>query len=176
MRRLFPSQMEGEQIYIVVREHWVRLFLKLCLWLMFAAALVLFKRYAPGFLFDGEVGQITLLFTQVYTMFLVLSLFLIWTMYYLNVQIITDRRIVDIDQVGLFSHTVVELHIENIEDVTSEINGPLELIFQYGNVSVQTAGAVERFQFHHVPNPGGVEKLLLDLYEKVAQRPLARKP
>ncbi|MCX6797314.1 MAG: hypothetical protein NTX98_02440 [Candidatus Doudnabacteria bacterium] len=101
MKRLFSSQQEDEEIYLVVREHWFHLFLKIAMWLIFVIALLVFNRfvplYAPG-LFEEPFGNITKLFTQVYTLFLVLSLFLIWVLYYLNMQIITDRRIVDIHQ------------------------------------------------------------------------------
>ena len=119
MKKLFPSQLESETIYMVVREHWVGLFLKIAIWIFFAAILVLFNRFALTYLpalFEGRWGQITTLFTQVYTLFLTLSLFLIFAIYYLNVQIITNIRIVDITQTGLFSHTISELHIDKIED------------------------------------------------------------
>jgi hypothetical protein len=168
--KLFPSQMDDEPVYLVVREHWIRLLGKLLLWTFFAAALIVFNRYVKAslpLLFEGRIGLITQLFTQVYTLFLAASLFLIWLIYYLNVQIITDRRIVDIDQVGLFSHTTTELHIENIEDVTSQNNGILGNIFNYGMVYVQTAGSKERFEFNNVASPGLIEKTLLDLYEKL---------
>lgn len=170
MHKLFPSQLEDEKIYIIVRQHWVVLLKKLFIWFMFAATLVLFRRYGeawlPG-LFEGSVGAVTTLFLQVYTVFLTLSLFLIWLFYYLNVQIITDRRIVDVDQVGLFHHEVSELHIENIEDVTSEVSGVLGTVFNYGDVYVQTAANIERFEFSDVPNPGSINKLVLDLYEQI---------
>jgi len=170
MHRLFPSQLDDEKIYLVVRQHWFYLCLKLIMWIMFVIALMLFNKYAPIYLpglFEDTTGIITKLFTQVYLLFLTLSLFLIWLSYYLNVQIVTDRRIVDIDQVGLFSHTVSELHIENIEDVTSETNGIFGTIFNYGMVFVQTAGTIERFEFDNVPNPTAIEKLILDLYEQL---------
>jgi hypothetical protein len=117
-------------------------------------------------LFLGTFGQTTLIFTQVYTLFLVLSLFLIFVFYYLSIQVITSIRVVDITQEGLFSHTVSELHIDKIEDATSQVNGVFGTIFNYGDVYVQTAGAAERFVFDNVPNPATIEKLVLDLYEK----------
>lgn len=169
MHKLFPSQLDDETIYLVVREHWVHLFLKFLVWFFFAAVLVLFNRFAQAYipgLFVGRVGQFTLLFTQLYTLFLALSLFLIWEFYYLNIAVVTSIRIVDVTQTGLFSHTVSEMHIDKIEDVTSETKGILGTIFDYGNVYVQTAGTVERFEFNAVPNPAGIEKTILDLYEK----------
>ena len=183
--KLFPSQLEHETIYLVVREHWFHFFLKFLIWLFFAAALVLFNRYMPNILpglFEGRASEVTELFKGVYTMFLMVSLFILWVLYYLNIQIITNLRIVDIDQVGIFSHTISELHIDNIEDVTSETNGIFGTIFDYGNVFVQTAASIERFEFSNVPNPNEIEKLILDLYEqnsnlaKVSSRPTRLSP
>lgn len=173
MHKLFPGQQETEKIYLVVREHWFHLFLKILAWAFFVVFLILFNIYAPLYipgLFEGFAAEVTSLFLQVYMLFLVLSLFLIIVFYYLNIQIITDLRLVDIDQVGLFSHTISELHLENIEDVTSETNGIFGTIFNYGMVYVQTAASVERFEFDNVPNPAAIEKLLLDLYEKIPHK------
>ena len=170
MHKLFPSQQDDEQVFLVLREHWFHLFLKMIVWFIFAAGLVVFKLYMPKLapdLFNEDNINTTTLFVQVYTLFLSLSLFLVWIFYYLNVQIITDRRVVDIDQVGLFSHTISELHIENIEDVTSETSGLFGTIFGYGMVFVQTAGTKERFEFDNVPTPAAVERLILDIYEKL---------
>lgn len=170
MHKLFPSQLVNETIHLVVREHWFNLFLKILVWAFFAVVLILFNRFASNYLpvlFEGTFASITLLFVQVYTLFLTLSLFLIFVFYYLNIQVVTNLRVVDIDQVGLFSHVVSELHLSKIEDVTSQINGVFGTLFNYGDVYVQTAGATERFEFTNVPNPGGIEKLLLDLYEQL---------
>ena len=167
MHRLFPSQMDDEKIYLVVREHWFHLFLKILIWVFFAAALIAFNRYArPNLLsFSDSWNGVISLFTQVYTLFLALALFLIFIFWYLNIQVITSIRIVDVDQEGLFFHVVSELHIDKIEDVTSQVSGIFGTIFDYGDVFVQTAGTVERFEFSNVPNPAAIEKLILDLYE-----------
>ncbi len=169
MNRLFPSQLDTERIFLVVREHWVRLALKLVVWLFLALALVFFEKLGPQYtpaLFTEQALPITTLFTQIYTMFLVLAVFVIWILYYLNIDIITSLRVVDISQQGLFSHTVSELHIDKIEDVTSEVNGILGTVFDYGMVYVQTAGTKERFEFNNVPKPAQIEKVILGLYEK----------
>jgi len=169
MRRLFPSQQDEEKVFLVIRQHWFYLFLKMLIWFMFVAALLAFNKFVPEYapvLLEDKAGMVTKLFIQVYTLFLTLAIFFIWLSYYLNEQIITDRRIVDVHQEGLFSHTVSELHIENIEDVTSETKGLFGTLFNYGMVYVQTAASVERFEFDNVPNPAAIEKLILDLYEK----------
>jgi hypothetical protein len=168
-QKLFPSQQPGEQIYIVVREHWVLLALKLLVWIVFLVVAILFFQFAPAAfpdLFKDQALVIVNIFSQVYALILVLSLFLIFVFYYLNIHIITNLRVVEIDQVGLFNHVISELHIDKIEDATSETKTILGTLFDFGDVYVQTAGTRERFDFENVPHPGQLEKLILDLYEQ----------
>lgn len=174
MHTLFPGQQSNERIYIVVRQHWIYLVQKLGFWLIFVIAFLLYKRYVPEMipqLFTGEWGQVTRLFEQVYGLFLLLVVFLIWVFYYLNMQVITNLRIVDMDQRGLFHHEVSELHIDKIEDVTTKIRGFFGTLFDYGYVYVQTAAAVDQFEFENVPHPARIEKLILDLYEQRSKAP-----
>jgi len=176
MRRLFPSQQDNETIFLVVREHWFFLLLRLLIVVFLFAMLLAFQDFGPGIvpgLFQGVPGRVVGLFSQLYVMMLVLGVFLIWVFYYLNIQIITNLRIVDIDQRGLFHRRISELHIDKIEDVTSEATGAFATMFQFGNVYVQTAGTVERFVFERVPSPERIEKVVLDLYERRPAAPPA---
>lgn len=169
MHKLFPSQSDAEKVYIAVREHWIVLAMRVAVWsillIVYVAFYVIGKDVLPG-LFQGDAGIIVSIFSKLYIIFLLLSLFIIFVLYYLNLHIITDIRIVDIDQEGLFSHVVSELHLDKIEDVTSQTNGVLANVFDYGTVLIQTAGATERFEFKNVPNPAILTKIILDLYEK----------
>ena len=167
---MFPGQQADEEICLVVREHWMTFFLRFLAWLMFAAFLMLgdwaIAKYLPVLKTSPYAGFVALL-RSVYLMFLLLGLLIVWVMYYLNVQIITNQRIVDITQNSLLSHTISELHLSRIEDVTAEVTGIFGTLLDYGNVYIQTAGETERFTFVRVPNPQKIEKLILDLYEQL---------
>ncbi len=179
MHRLFPGQTAEEKIYIAIREHWVVLAMRIAVWAILLVALIGFYAFAPRTvpgLFEGTAGLMTELATQIYILFLGISLFVIIVLYYLNLHIITNIRIVDIDQEGLFRHVISELHIEKIEDVTSDTSGVLGNIFDYGTVRIQTAGASERFEFQNVPNPAKLVKIILDLYEINDAQDLHRQP
>jgi hypothetical protein len=131
--------------------------------------LLAFQAYVPDLapgLFVDTPGKIVQLLSQVYVLTLIVAAFLVWVLYYLNIQIVTNIRIVDIDQYSLFHRTISELHINQIEDVTSETKGVIATIFQFGYVFVQTAGTRERFEFDRVARPEEIEKLILELYEK----------
>lgn len=69
-----------------------------------------------------------------------LALSVIWTNYYLDLWLVTDKRIVSIDQLGLFNRTVTTFPFANIQDVTVEQHGIFQTLLNFGTVTVQTAG------------------------------------
>jgi len=169
-QKLFPGQQDGEEIFMVIRQHWITFAVKMAAWLMFVFILLLTDYLAPkyaSFLFIAPYSQVWTLIKSLYLMFLILGLLMLWVIYYLNVQIITNERVVDITQTSLLHHTISELHLNRIQDVTADVKGILPTFFDYGNVYLQTAGETERFVFVSIPNPTAVEKLILDLYEKL---------
>lgn len=169
---LFPGQQADEEIFLTVREHWLVFFLRFLSWLLFVAILLLsdwaIKTYAPILNTAPYVNYVNLI-KSVYLMFLILGLLIMWVIYYLNVQLITNQRIVDITQNSLLNHTISELHLSRIEDVTSETKGIFGTLLDYGNVYIQTAGETERFTFVSVPEPAKIEKIILDLYEALPE-------
>ncbi len=170
LRYLFPGQQPNEHIYLVTRRHWVVLAKEIAVWFLFVAILLALDNFVvPRYpiLLEPPFTQILNLLKTVYLMFLLAGLFSIWILYYLNYQIVTNERIVDVTQKNLLYHTTSELHLSKLQDVTAEIRGVLGNLFNYGNVYVQTAGEMVRFEFDQVPNPHAVAKLILDLYEKL---------
>jgi len=169
-RFLFPGQQINEKVCLITRPHVIVLFLKYIFWLFFIGLLLGFDNYiVPSFTFlsNGYFPAIINLGRTIYLMGLVAAAFTLWVLYYLNFQIVTNERIVDMTQDNLLHHVTSELNLNRIQDVTAEIRGFLGTFFDYGNVYVQTAGEVERFEFINVPHPHTVAKLILDLYEKL---------
>ena len=170
IRYFFPGQQPSEQIFLVTRRHWLVLFREVIVWVLFAAIPLIFDAFVlPEFEFlrGSPAEEIINLIKTLYMMFLVAALFSIWILYYLNYQIVTNERIVDVTQKNLLHHTTSELSLGRLQDVTAEVRGVFGNLFNYGNVYVQTAGETARFEFDRVPNPHAVTKLILDLYERL---------
>ncbi len=91
--------------------------------------------------------------------------FILFMEYWLDVFIVTERRIIDIDQIGLFGHTVSELRLYRIQDVTAQSRGILQSIFSYGDIFIQTAAETERFHFAKMPYPNKIAKEIMELAE-----------
>jgi hypothetical protein len=86
--------------------------------------------------------------------------------YWLDIFIVTDKRVLDIDQKGLFDRTVSELRLYRTQDVTAQVKGFLHTILDYGDIFIQTAGEQERFHFEDIPHPNQIAKSILEMSEE----------
>ena len=97
---------EGEQIIMVVRRHWFNILQNLLSVLIMAALLVASFLYFP-FLFPSlsqhSLNGLFLFGETVFAMVIWIIFFLIWIDYYFDVWIVTNRRIINVEQKGLFS-------------------------------------------------------------------------
>lgn len=89
--------------------------------------------------------------------------FLYW---FFNVYLVTSERVVDIDWFSLVNQKVSSTGISHIEDVNATRTGVLTSIFDYGSISIQTAGTEENFDFVNVPHPQLVAKKIDELMQK----------
>ncbi len=98
---------------------------------------------------------------SLYTLF-VLALFLTqFVDYYLDVWVVTNERVIDIQQQGLFKRTVSELDLDRVQDASSNLQGVFSTFFNYGDVEIQSAGAESKFSFKDIPQPHKVRTELL---------------
>ena len=158
---------------MVLRRHPFIIITKLAFWLVVALAPVLLYFFAQDtmpFIFDNSIMYpISILFTSVYYLYLWLFAFHSFVDYYLDVWIVTNYRIINIEQHGLFARTVSEQELSRIQDVTSELKGFFSTMLDFGTVYIQTAGEKVRFVFKQIPDPYGVSREITKLAEQSRQ-------
>ncbi len=167
---MFPGRKVDEQVVLVLRRHWAILAGHSLL-----SIVILALPLAVAALGNFLIPQIneTLLYPYLvvafflYLMFFWVYFFLGWVDYYLDVWIVTNDRIINIEQNGLFNRIVSEQKLYRVQDVTAEAKGFLPTLLNYGNVYIQTAGEQSRFIFEQVPEPYQVKKLILE-YNEIA--------
>lgn len=103
------------------------------------------------------------LFVSVYYLGIWIFIFSQFMDYYLDINIVTNDRIIDTEQKGLFGRLISELDLTRVQDVHSEIKGVIPTMLNYGTVEVQTAATEENFKFDQIPNPHGVRQRILEL-------------
>lgn len=154
-------QDKNENIVLVLRQHLIT---------QVKDAVVLFAIIflLPALLrFSGFLDVLPANFLEAFNIFwtilsigMIFKSFLIW---FFNVYIITDERVIDVDFASMIYRNVSSAKIENIEDVTARTTGPLAAVFDYGTILIQTAGEKTQFEFDHVPQPAKVTKLINEL-------------
>lgn len=87
--------------------------------------------------------------------------------WYYNVFVVTDKRVVDIDQRGLFDRTVSAVPYQNIEDVSYRIKGVWQTVFRYGNVMVDTSSSSANLAVQKIRHPHILQELISELRVEV---------
>lgn len=171
-KRLFPAQEESELVLDIIRKHW---FSYLIFWFL---AIILSIPLLIGlyfWLWNWSVispvwGNLIILFVSMYILSIFAILIYGFVDFYLDVYIITDRRIVDIAQNGLFKRTISELSLRQIQDVNAAVNGFAPTLLHFGDIHIQTAGETPNFVFQSIPHPYEISKKILDLHEAYMQQ------
>lgn len=92
--------------------------------------------------------------------------FLTWTHYYLDAYIVTNQRILTIDQIDFFHRKVSEADIGNVQDIEVVVKGFFASTLHFGDVRVQTAGADKKtLFFNDVPYPYKAKDIILKFAE-----------
>lgn len=150
----FQTQEDNERIIFFLRQH----FAVNIPWILIVIVLLLIPIFGGAFAFE-QVAAMVPDMPDAY--FLVLPIiwyigvfgyalmsFLHW---YFNIYILTNERIVDIDWVNILYKKFSTTKLDKIQDVSFKQAGFTDLIFNYGNVYVQTAGSEQNFEFISVP-------------------------
>ncbi|MDO8560910.1 MAG: PH domain-containing protein [bacterium] len=133
---------ENERVLMIVRRHWFALarptaflfFLLIMPSLVFGFAGATAEKFV-----QPELQPVVNFIFSLYVLGILLYGFILWADYYLDVWIITSKRLIDIQQKGLFNRSVSELGMDKVQDVTIKINGFVQTMLKFGNLEVQTA-------------------------------------
>jgi len=162
-----PNARPNEKVQLFLRRHWMAP-LEIIVYTFFlyavpAAGIWYFQEVFFTWLAKPYFGHLIILAACAYALLVWLFAFLEFTDYYLDIWIVTNERIINIEQKGLFTRVASELHLSSIEDATSEVKGMIHTFLDYGNVQIQTAGEKTRFTFKNVPHPELVKQSVIQL-------------
>ena len=171
-RASFDGEDEDEKILYVLRKHLVTnvdwIFVSFLLFITPLLVSRFVALFGPSTFphIPANYLSVIIIFWYLFTFIYVFESFLVW---FFNVYIISDKRIVDMDFYGLLHRNISAAPLRNIEDVTYNISGALKVIFNYGDVLIQTAGEKIEFEFEEVGNPSRVVDILSDLVSKLKE-------
>ncbi len=156
---------EGEVVLGTVRKHWFIITVELVSVgiiallppLLLSLTSLLPAEFKIAELLSGQTPLITLV-TASWLLMTTLMAFMVWTNYYLDLWVITDRRVIVIDQRGFFNRKVSSFRLERLQDIKVTIKGIVATLLNFGTIRAQTAGANEsNFAATGMPDPRGVQ-------------------
>lgn len=158
-----------ERIILITRKHWFILFGKMLgpvLLLLFSLiALPALSASAPiQTIFERipEAVAIAIFLSSLWFLLLWIVIFHIWTDYYLDIWTITTKRIVAINQRGLFNRHISSFRYERLQDIHVEIIGIIATFLDYGTLKAETAGdSGEKFIFSGAPHPRDIKSKIV---------------
>jgi uncharacterized membrane protein YdbT with pleckstrin-like domain len=160
---------EKEKIIKIVHRHWFNIAIQFVSVIMMAvfliAASVLASTFIP-ILQERNFGNLALFVESMLAIFIWIYGFFVWIDYYFDIWIITDERIINIEQKGLFVRDMSEVKYSRIQDVTAEEKGLIATMLDYGDVYIQTAAETERFIFRKIPNPYGIKDMIMNMQKE----------
>lgn len=98
-----------------------------------------------------------------WTLLLWMRIFWVWTDYYLDVWIITNHRLIDIEQKGFFNRNVANVRLDFIQDVAYEVNGMIASLLNFGTIEIQTAGETRHFVLQGVSHPERLRDTIIQI-------------
>ncbi len=105
-----------------------------------------------------------------FTYFYAFWLLMIWTIvftvlseYYLDVLIVTNKRLIIANQKGFWRRSLSSFRLERLQDVNVEINGILATLLDFGTLRAETAGhGAENFHMDNLPNPRALKDKIMN--------------
>lgn len=89
--------------------------------------------------------------------------------WYFSVYIVTDQRFIQVTRKGLFSKSIVDLNLKQIQSINYEVNGLQETLLGYGTILLQTY--IGDLTIHDVEKPSHIYKKLLTILNDMGIEP-----
>jgi hypothetical protein len=150
----FEDQFDDEEVLFMFRKHPVvmRKGLIISMLAILLGTLPALIKPEMSYFIGGLIGGV------------VLSILLFlpsWIAWYYSIFIVTDQRLIQITQKGLFHRSVVDLTLAQIQMVNYQVSGLQETLLGFGTIMMQTY--VGDLVIHDVHHPAKIQKKLLKL-------------
>src|SRR5665213_74581 len=154
--KYFADQMDGEEVLYVFRKHPIvmRKGLVIGMLIILLSTVPVAIKPTLGFgWFFGSIG----IGLVVALVFFAPS----WISWYYSIFILTDQRLIQITQKGLFNKAVVDMQLSQIQMVNYQIAGLQETMLGFGTLVMQTY--MGDLVIHDIHHPAKTQKKILEV-------------
>lgn len=155
----------GERIEYVLHRHWITLFYtgSYIFMLVFITVLgIVLHTTLARFLPSTLLALMLVTFIMFFTLFI----YVYWVDNELDFYIITNERIIAIEQLSFLNRTVRECSLDQVQEVNGFARGLLENLLNYGTVTIRTASEVSEFNMAFAPEPLENARIILNIIQE----------
>ncbi len=157
--------LDGEKILSIKRRHWFVIAVDAAHLVMLGilplvglfAIYALFEQFADNL--QNNISFIVF-YALAWWLFLWMFFFINWTNYYLDTFLITNKRIIYIEQIKLFKRSASELRLEKVQDIQVKVLGIIPSLLRMGDLHIQTAGGKDEVVFKSIPEAQEVKNMI----------------
>jgi hypothetical protein len=159
-QKYFADQFDDEEVLYVFRKHPIvmrkGLIIGMSAWLVGPVYTL-----ALTYLRPNNYPSVTFFFMSLVLSILLGILVLVpsWISWYFSVFILTDQRMIQVTQKGMFSRSVVDMGLGQIQMVNYEVAGLQETLLGFGTITMQTF--VGDLVIHDLHHPAMIQKKIM---------------
>lgn len=155
---VFDTQHEDEEVLMVFRRHPVVMRKGLI-----AVLIGLLFGMIPSLIYPLRLGY--LLFAPLGMALGGIFFFFSWINWYYSVYIVTDQRLIQVNQRGFFKKSVVDISLSKILSINYEVSGMQETLLGFGTILVQTY--VGDLLMEHIHHPAQVQEHIVKIIKEL---------
>lgn len=147
----FRGQRPDEEVRLVVRRHPIVFFWPLLQSTIALAFIVL------TLIFWG-LSDIFYIITTVLILIIFSLIFKISFIYSNSFCLVTNQRVINVDQRGFFNRVITETDYAKIQEVTNSTAGMIGTTFNIGEINILTAGKESQLTIRNIPDPYSIQQ------------------
>lgn len=146
-----------EKVEMVIKRHWI-----VFIWLFLSFIWAILVSFWIWAMFPNEFG---LLLIVVEWLVASLIFYIEWLNVELDLFIVTNNRIIWVEQISFLNRTISEANLWQVQEVNSQTKGLLSNLLDYGSILVQTAWTASNFDMHFAPHAFSNSRQILNIVD-----------
>lgn len=160
----FPGRRENEQIKLIIRKHkiiFLFLFIKVFMLILLPFAVMIAVTYFQ--LISLAYLPLAWAFFLLIILFCQLVIFVEWLNEELDTVIVTDERIINVNQISFLHRSVIETSLAHVSDARGVQRGIWSDLFNYGILELQSENSNGLSRIEYVAYPFKVAEQILEV-------------
>lgn len=147
-----------EKIVTVIKRHWI-VYVMLGVFFFIGLFITIILYVILWFTFISNMVNI------VFWMFFSLFLYIEWLNHELDMYVVSNNRVIWIDQISFLNREVSECNLWQVQEVNSKTSGLFANIFNYWTLSIQTAWNTTTLQMDFAPDSMQEARKILNIVD-----------